>query len=132
MANLEELLYERLAPAFAAVAGDAADPAIHRSQYADFQADGALALARRLGRSPRDIAAAVVAESNLDDLCSTVEISGPGFININLYLANDLLGRLLAETSRDDRLGVPTTDAPETVLVDYSGPNVAKEMACAV
>jgi arginyl-tRNA synthetase len=80
MTTLETLLRDRLAAAFEAVAGAPADPSVRRSQHADFQADGALALARRMGRKPRDIAAEVVRVAELDDLCSAVDISGPGFI----------------------------------------------------
>lgn len=125
MAYLERLLVQRLAPAFAAVAGEAADPVVRRSQRADFQADGALALARRLGCSPREIAADVVKAADLDDLCSGVDVAGPGFIN--LTLSGPVLARLLAESAADDRLGVPEAGQPETVAVDYSGPNAAKE-----
>jgi arginyl-tRNA synthetase len=123
--QLEELLVQRLAPAFSAVAGEAADPVVRRSQRADFQADGALALARRLGRSPREIAEEVVAAAALGDLCGSVEVAGPGFIN--MVLSDVVLGRLLAELVADDRLGVPEAGRPETVLVDYSSPNAAKE-----
>lgn len=126
MADLQEMLRQRLAPAFDAVAGAPVDPVIRRSQHADFQADGALPLARRLGGSPRDVAAQVLQRVSLDDLCSAVEISGPGFIN--LTIANDVLGALLVANSTDERLGVPTVDHPETVTVDYSAPNAAKEM----
>ncbi|WP_119728782.1 arginine--tRNA ligase [Thermomonospora amylolytica] len=126
MADVEELLRRRLAPAFEAVAGQPVDPAIRRSQHADFQSDAALALVRRLGGNPRDIAARVVERAELGDLCSTVEISGPGFIN--LTLSDEALGRLLAETTADERLGVPRAERPQTVTVDYSAPNAAKEM----
>jgi arginyl-tRNA synthetase len=126
MTALETLLRDRLATAFAAVAGAPADPSVRRSQHADFQADGALALARPLGRKPRDIAADVVRAADLGDLCSAVEISGPGFIN--LTVANEALAPLLAEMSGDERLGVQPVAGPETVVVDYSAPNVAKEM----
>ncbi|SEF92904.1 arginyl-tRNA synthetase [Thermomonospora echinospora] len=126
MADLEELLRRRLAPAFEAVAGDPVDPAIRRSQHADYQSDAALALVRRIGGNPRDIAARVVERAELDDLCAKVEISGPGFIN--LTLADDALGRLLAEVAADERLGVRPVEAAETVTVDYSAPNAAKEM----
>jgi arginyl-tRNA synthetase len=126
MTALETLLHDRLATAFAAVAGAPADPSVRRSQHADFQADGALALARALGRKPRDIAADVVRVAALDDLCAAVEISGPGFIN--LTVADEALAPLLARMSRDERLGVPPVAAAETVVVDYSAPNVAKEM----
>ncbi|TNY36971.1 arginine--tRNA ligase [Thermomonospora catenispora] len=126
MADVEELLRRRLAPAFEAVAGQPVDPAVRRSQHADFQSDAALALRRRLGGNPRDIAARVVERAELDDLCSKVEISGPGFIN--LTLSNEAIGRLLAEAAADERLGVPEAERPEVVTVDYSAPNAAKEM----
>ncbi|WP_155373604.1 arginine--tRNA ligase [Catellatospora vulcania] len=126
MTDLESLLNDRLAAAFAAVAGEAVDPVVRRSQHADFQADGALPLARRLGRAPREIAADALGRADLADLVATAEISGPGFIN--LKLRDDALAGLLAAMSRDERLGVPTTAAPETVVIDYSAPNVAKEM----
>src|SRR5437660_1425384 len=114
MANLEELLRQRLAPAFEAVAGAPVDPAIRRSQHADFQSDAALALVRTIGGKPRDIAAQVVERAELDDLCSSVEISGPGFIN--LVIADEALGRLLADSVGDERLGIPQAKETETVV----------------
>ena len=126
VADLERLLSQRLGPAFEAVALAPADPAVRRSQHADFQADGALAVARRLGRRPRDVAEEVVVRADLSDLCSAVEVAGPGFIN--LTVANEALGRLAAEVAGDERLGVAPAEAPETVVIDYSAPNAAKEM----
>ena len=126
MANLEELLRQRLAPAFEAVAGEPVDPVLRRSQRADYQADGSLALARRLGTNPRDIATRVLGSAQLDDLCEEAEVAGPGFVN--LAIRNDTLGALLATVDRDDRLDVPPTDQPDVVTVDYSAPNLAKEM----
>ncbi|MFC4517275.1 arginine--tRNA ligase [Streptomyces ehimensis] len=126
MANLEEILHQRLAPAFEKVAGAPVDPAIRRSQHAQFQSDAALSLGRRIGGKPRDIAARVVEAAQLGDLCSSVEISGPGFIN--LTFSDEVLARLLADTSADERFGLPQTKAPETITVDYSAPNAAKEM----
>jgi len=124
--SLEKLLADRLAQAFAAVAGGPVDPVVRRSQHADFQSDAALPLARRLGRPPRDIATDVVGRAELADLCSAVEVSGPGFIN--LTVADPALGTLLSTMAADNRLGVAPSAAPETVVVDYSAPNVAKEM----
>jgi arginyl-tRNA synthetase len=124
--NLYVLLTERLAPAFAAVAGESVDPAVRRSQRADFQADGALALARRLGRNPREIAEDIVGRAELADIAAAVEVAGPGFINISV--ADGTLGALVAGITGDERLGVPPAVSPETVVVDYSAPNVAKEM----
>ncbi|MDW3850778.1 arginine--tRNA ligase [Micromonospora sp. BRA006-A] len=124
--NLERLLTDRLAPAFAAVAGVPVDPAVRRSQHADFQSDAALGLARRLGRPPRDIAAEVRERAGLADVCTAVEVSGPGFLN--LTVAGHALGGMVSALAADPRLGVPVVAEPETVVVDYSGPNVAKEM----
>ncbi|GIG86053.1 arginine--tRNA ligase [Plantactinospora endophytica] len=125
--NLESLLADRLASSFAAVAGGGpVDPVVRRSRRADFQAEAALSLARRLGRPPREIAVEVVERAALADLCSSVAVSGPGFVN--LTVADELLGRLVSELAADPRLGVPVTPTPETVVVDYSAPNVAKEM----
>ncbi|WP_435588105.1 arginine--tRNA ligase [Micromonospora aurantiaca (nom. illeg.)] len=124
--DLERLLTDRLAPAFAAIAGGPVDPAVRRSQHADFQSDAALGLARRLGRPPREIAAEVRERAALADVCAAVEVSGPGFLN--LTVAGHALGGMVSALAADPRLGVPVVAEPETVVVDYSGPNVAKEM----
>ncbi|MFE9694572.1 arginine--tRNA ligase [Micromonospora sp. NPDC005806] len=124
--DLEKLLTDRLAPAFSTVAGGPVDPVVRRSQRADFQSDAALALARRLGRPPREIAAEVLDRAELADLCAVAEVSGPGFLN--LTVADGVLGGLVSALAADPRLGVPVVADPETVVVDYSAPNVAKEM----
>src|SRR5579859_5314905 len=124
--NLEHRLAQRLADSFTAIAGTPVDPVVRRSAHADYQSDAALALGRGLGRDPRDVATEVVAGMRLDDLCRAITVSGPGFIN--LTLDDGVLGRMLAGMAADPRLGVPHVAMPETVLVDYSGPNVAKEM----
>lgn len=117
----------RLAPAFAAVAGEACDPVVRPSDRADAQANGALALAKSLGSTPREIAQRVLdAAGDVSDMLSSTEIAGPGFIN--LVFADSFLAEQLFEAARDARLGVrPASDA-HTVVVDYSAPNVAKEM----
>lgn len=124
--DLEKLLTDRLAPAFATVAGGPVDPVVRRSQRADFQSDAALALARRLGRPPRTIAAEVLDRADLADLCAAAEVSGPGFLN--LTVADGALAGLVSALAADPRLGVPRTATPDTVVIDYSAPNVAKEM----
>ncbi|WP_212834550.1 arginine--tRNA ligase [Catellatospora sp. TT07R-123] len=123
--DLESLLHDRFAAAFAAVAGGPADPALRRSQHADFQADGALALARRLGRNPREVGAEVLAAADLADLADAT-LAGPGFINVSLH--DDAIARMVTQVNADERLGVPLAEAPRTVVIDYSAPNVAKEM----
>jgi arginyl-tRNA synthetase len=124
-------LRDRILAATHAALGEAAagaDPALHRSQHADYQADLALALGRKLGKPPREIAAAVAAKLPADDVIAGVEVSGPGFLNLTLrapYLAG------LVESMRADaegRLAVPRAARPERVVIDYSAPNVAKEM----
>jgi arginyl-tRNA synthetase len=105
--------------------GATADPALHRSAHADYQADIALALARKLKRNPREVATAIAGGLPPDEVIEKIEVSGPGFLNITLraeYLAG-LLGTMLG----DGRLGVPRARA-ETVVIDYSSPNLAKEM----
>ena len=126
MTDLEKLLTDRLTSAFEAVAGERVDPVVRRSQHADLQADGALPLARRLGRAPREIATEVLEHADLAGLVDSVQISGPGFINVRF--ADSALTDLLAVVTADERLGVPEAASPKTVLIDYSAPNVAKEM----
>jgi arginyl-tRNA synthetase len=123
---VEQLLSRRFADAFEAVAGRPVDPVVRRSQHADFQVDGALPLARQLGRPPRDIAAEVLAKVDIADLVADASVSGPGFIN--LVVRGEALGELLGAMNADPRLGVATVAQPQRVLVDYSAPNVAKEM----
>lgn len=102
-----------------------ADPVLRPSQFADAQANAALALAKRAGRPPREVAEAILAELDLGDRCASVEISGPGFLN--LTFDTDWLADLVVALAADERLGVPRQPA-QVVPIDYSAPNVAKEM----
>jgi arginyl-tRNA synthetase len=126
------ILTERFRAATSAALGPAApkdaplDPAIRRSDRADFQANGAMTLAKVLGRKPRDLAAAILAELRVEDLCASVEIAGPGFINVGLR--DDALTRLLVETAEREEAFLERTPSPEKVVIDYSSPNGAKEM----
>lgn len=126
MTDLRQLVSDRLAPAFAEVAGEPVDPAVRRSDHADYQADGALPLAKKLRRAPREIAAEILARAELADLVERSDVAGPGFIN--LKLSDATLGRVVAEMATDERLGVTTDPNPQRVLIDYSGPNIGKEM----
>ena len=96
------------------------------SERADFQANGVLALSKRLGRPPHDLAEEVVAAAQLADICEEVVVSGPGFIN--LTLSNEFIAGQVSSVALDARLGVPQVSAAKTVVVDYSAPNVAKEL----
>jgi arginyl-tRNA synthetase len=102
------------------------NPLVRRSDRADFQANLAMSLGKLVKKPPRDVAQVLIAALDVAGVCEKVEVAGPGFIN--LTLRNDYLDRLLAQTLRDPRLGVATTERPDTVVFDYGGPNVAKEM----
>ncbi len=131
MADPVSTIEARLAPAFAAIAtaagstGEPPDPVVRPSEHADLQANGALPLAKALGGSPRDVAQQVLDRRPLDGI-ATAEIAGPGFINVTFD--DEFLASELSSAADDDRLGVHRTERPETVVVDYSAPNVAKEM----
>lgn len=102
------------------------DAMVRRSERADYQADLAMGLAKALKRPPRQVAEAVVAAADLADVCERVEIAGPGFIN--LTLRREFLEHILTSAAADERLGVPLAAHQERVVIDYSAPNVAKEM----
>ncbi|WP_460476891.1 arginine--tRNA ligase [Brachybacterium huguangmaarense] len=124
----EAALAERFRSAFADAFGPEfadADPIIRPSQFADFQSNAAMGLAKRVGAKPRDIAARIVEHVRLDDIAEPLEIAGPGFLNIRLR--TDWVAAQAATMAADERLGVPSPDA-QRVVIDYSAPNVAKEM----
>ena len=137
--SLQQQLKAAIARAFpqAAADGEVLDPALgpaSKPEFGDFQANGALGLAKRLGKPPRLIAEAIAAQLKLDDtfkqLCEPVQIAGPGFLNLTLkaeVLAAELHGRL-----EDPRLGVEKVindiNNSATIIVDFSSPNIAKEM----
>ncbi|GHJ60381.1 arginine--tRNA ligase [Nocardioides sp. OK12] len=102
-----------------------ADPVLRPSQFADLQSNAALPLAKRLGMPPREVAQRIVEALDVRDVCDEVEISGPGFIN--LTLSDAWLGSAVDALVADPRRGVPQ-EAPERIVIDYSAPNVAKEM----
>ena len=129
MADPQEVLAERVSAAVAAAFGAehaSADPLIRPSQFADFQANVALPLAKSLGMPPRQVAERIVAHLDVAGVCDQVEVSGPGFVNLTLaagWIAGQASGLLT-----DERLGAAPSDPGLRVVVDYSGPNVAKEL----
>lgn len=94
-------------------------------KFGDFQANCAMPLAKKSGAVPRELAKKMVDEVQLDDLCESVEVAGPGFIN--LKLRTDWLQQRACEIVADDRLGVQRV-ASKKIVIDYSSPNVAKPM----
>ena len=116
-----------LRPTFWQVAGgNACDPVVRRSDRADAQVNGSLALAKALGKSPREVAQLVLDAADLSEVCSEIEIAGPGFINITF--SSEFLAREIATAATDTKLGVRNAPTALKVVVDYSAPNVAKEM----
>ncbi|MFO0568101.1 MAG: arginine--tRNA ligase [Polyangiaceae bacterium] len=101
------------------------DPVLRPSQHADFQANVALPLGKRLGRPPRDVAAALAKELPAGGLVERSEVAGPGFLN--LWISPAWLSEALARAAQAN-LGIEPASVPETVVIDYSSPNVAKEM----
>lgn len=128
MADPQEILSRRVQSALGAAFGPEyaeTDPVVRPSQFADYQANAALALAKRLGRKPREVSAAIMEHLDVSDVCRDVEVSGPGFIN--LTLREDWIAAQAQALLDDPRLGVPE-QAPKNIPLDYSAPNVAKEM----
>ncbi|MEU4212790.1 arginine--tRNA ligase [Streptomyces sp. NPDC026206] len=126
--SLASTLDQRIADALSAVVPEAgaADPLLRRSDRADFQANGMLALAKKLKGNPRELAAKVVGALPAGDLIRDVEVSGPGFLNITV--SDKAITETLAARAADERLGVPLAEQPGTTVIDYAQPNVAKEM----
>jgi arginyl-tRNA synthetase len=103
-----------------------ADPLIRPSDFADYQSNAAMGISKRAGRPPRDIAGPVADHLAVAAPVASAEVSGPGFINITL--ADDWIARQASEQLEDPRLGVPRAEQTQRVVVDYSAPNVSKEM----
>jgi len=129
MADPQQVLAQRVHDAIVASFGpdySDADPLIRPSSFADFQSNAALPLAKRLRRPPREVAAELAARLDIADMCAGPEVSGPGFIN--LTLRDDWIAAQASQMLTDPRLGLPPVGRPQTVVVEYSSPNVAKEM----
>ena len=127
--NIQALLSEKVSQALIAAGAPAdCEPQVRQSakvQFGDYQANGVMAVAKKLGMAPRQLAERVLSHLDLNGIANKVEIAGPGFINIFLdpaFLADNVNLALQSE-----RLGVAKPQ-PQTIVVDYSAPNVAKEM----
>ncbi|WP_282703011.1 arginine--tRNA ligase [Streptomyces sp. CC219B] len=126
--SLSDSVEQQLASAIsAAVPETSADPLLRRSDRADFQANGVLALAKKAKANPRELATQVVSHVVTGDVIKEVEVSGPGFLNITLS-DRAITENLAARYADGDRLGVAPKPNPGITVVDYAQPNVAKEM----
>ncbi|MFJ7076325.1 arginine--tRNA ligase [Streptomyces sp. NPDC098781] len=126
--SLTDLVNQRLTDALSATLPEAdADPLLRRSDRADFQANGILALAKKAKANPRELATQVVSQVVTGDVIKDIEVSGPGFLNVTIT-DRAITDNLAARYADTDRLGVPRADRPGTTVIDYAQPNVAKEM----
>ncbi|MFI7687102.1 arginine--tRNA ligase [Streptomyces griseoaurantiacus] len=128
--SLSDSVQQHLSSALTAALPQAAgaDPLLRRSDRADYQANGILALAKKEKANPRELATQVVSHVVTGEVIADVEVSGPGFLNVTV--ADGAIVRNLAARVADPegRLGVPRAERPGTTVVDYAQPNVAKEM----
>ena len=127
--NLQHFLAEKFNQAAVAI-GASADSSLPlsrstRPEFGHYQFNGAMALAKTMKLAPRDVAQKIIDALELSEQVEKLEIAGPGFINIHLSPA--WLSQQLTQANEDTRLGIEP-DAPQTVVVDYSAPNLAKEM----
>ncbi len=132
MKSITSELENRFRAAFAGGFGPEladADPMIRPSQdlkFGDYQSNAAMGLAKKLGQKPRDVAGKIIQNLKISDICADPEIAGPGFINLRLN--PQWLQEHLQTIFSDPRLGIEKISLPEKIVVDYSGPNIAKEM----
>ncbi|MEM0652065.1 arginine--tRNA ligase [Klebsiella huaxiensis] len=127
--NIQALLSEKVSHALIAAGAPAdCEPQVRQSakvQFGDYQANGVMAVAKKLGMAPRQLAEQVLSHLDLNGIANKVEIAGPGFINI--FLDPAFLAENVSSALKSERLGVAQPQA-QTVVIDYSAPNVAKEM----
>ena len=127
--NIQALLSEKVSQAMIAAGAPAdCEPQVRQSakvQFGDYQANGMMAVAKKLGMAPRQLAEQVLSHLDLNGIANKVEIAGPGFINI--FLDPAFLAEHVSQALKSDRLGIAQPEK-QTVVVDYSAPNVAKEM----
>jgi len=96
------------------------------TRFGDYQTNAAMALAKNLSMPPRELAAEIIKLLEVEDLCETPEIAGPGFINFRVK-ENTIVSRI-NEIRKCSRLGVENTNSPKKILIDFSSPNIAKPM----
>jgi len=128
--NIKQILAEKVGTAMVAAGlPEGTNPAIslsNRPQFGDYQANGVMGAAKKLKTNPRELATKVVDNLDLDGIADNIELAGPGFINI--HLSKTWLATQLKNVASDNHIGVTQRTEPQTVVVDYSAPNLAKEM----
>ena len=127
--NLHQTVEREAAAAFAA-AGIADSPVVlqptKNAEHGDFQINGVMGAAKKAKQNPRELAQKVAEALTDNAVIESAEVAGPGFIN--LRLRPEFLAQNIQTALNDARFGVAKTDKPQTVVIDYSSPNLAKEM----
>ncbi len=126
--QLKDSVSQALVSAFGTELADT-DPLLaptNNPKFGDYQSNVALSLAKPLKQNPRAIAQSIIDQLQVEDICETPTIAGPGFINFTLK--SNYIGVLLTKIQSDDRLGIPLVEPTKKVIVDFSSPNIAKEM----
>lgn len=128
--NIRELLNEKVLQAMQACGIPEGLPALiapgKKAGFGDYQANCAMGAAKVMGINPRELAALIVEQMQLTGIANKIEVAGPGFINIDLN--PEWLGQQVADAQVDARMGITCASTRQTVVIDYSGPNLAKEM----
>ncbi|KAJ8901811.1 hypothetical protein NDN08_004016 [Rhodosorus marinus] len=131
--DVREILDRRISEAMLRAFGDSAadaDPmltAATKEEFGDYQCNAAMSFAKKMKQKPRDVAAKIVEELQIADLCTEPQIAGPGFINLTLS-TEFIQSKLRLMLNDKDRLGIEKKNPPQRIVVDFSSPNVAKEM----
>ena len=127
-----EILQQRIRNAITEVTGiENCDPMVRPStnpDFGDYQANGVMAIAKKAKKNPRNLAEEIIAKLRIEDICLPAEVAGPGFINLRLkpeFISDQLMAM---EKDLGGTLGFEKTEKPQTIVVDFSGPNIAKQM----
>ena len=127
--NIQQILSDKIKQAMILAGADEnVEPLVRQSgkpEFGDYQANGAMGAAKKLGMNPREFAQKILGNVNLDDIAEKLEIAGPGFINI--FLNKNWLAANANSALQAVNFGIQTA-TPQTIVIDYSSPNVAKEM----
>ncbi len=127
--NIQAILSDKISAAMQeAGAPEGCDALVRQSakvQFGDYQANGVMGAAKKMAIPPRQLAEAIIAQLDLEGIASKVEIAGPGFINI--FLESTWIADHAQQALQDEKLGISPV-APQTIVIDYSAPNVAKQM----
>ena len=132
MTSILEQLKQSVSHALVAAFGEEyadKDPLVaptNNPKFGDYQSNVALSLAKPLKQNPRAIAQTIIDNLKINNICQPPTIAGPGFVNFTIK--SDYIGQLLQKIQPDERLGITKVESADKVVVDFSSPNIAKEM----